>query len=316
MSQRTASPARITVVGDALIDELRDPTGSREFVGGAALNVAVGLALLGEQATLVAMLGDDEPAAHIRSFLDDFNVRLVASPSEHGTSRAVSIRTDGEPRYEFNEAAQRRRLSFDDATRAALADADLVVVSCFPFDDDEQVGLLLDAIERPEHRLIVDGNPRSGMMHDRDRFLANFERVAARSLLVKVGDEDAALLLGAPLGEFVRRLQLDPATTEAATRADGPAVLATAGRDGASVHHGDLEVETGIVDLPGAVVDTMGAGDATLSAIVHHIAADGMPSTAADWSSALGEAMTIAAATVRHEGALLRTGVVSPQLGS
>ena len=34
---------RVVVVGDALIDELRDDRGVREFVGGAALNVAVGL---------------------------------------------------------------------------------------------------------------------------------------------------------------------------------------------------------------------------------------------------------------------------------
>lgn len=325
MPQRSASPARIAVVGDALIDELRDPTGSREFVGGAALNVAVGLALLGERATLVAMLGDDEPATRIRSFLGDFDVELVESPSAHGTSRAVSDRTDGEPRYEFNQAAQQRRLRFDDATRAALDEADLVVVSCYPFDDDEQVALLLDAIRDPERRLVVDGNPRSGMLHDRARFLANFERVAARSLLVKVGDEDAALLLDAPLDEFVRRLRAAPPEPSAvpsvggpaaSSEHAGPAVLATAGRLGASVHHGDLEVQAGIVDLPGPVVDTMGAGDATLSAIVHHIAADGLPADAREWSEALREAMTIAAATVRHEGALLRTGVVSPQLGS
>ncbi|MBM7503032.1 carbohydrate kinase family protein [Agromyces aurantiacus] len=309
MPQPSDSPARITVVGDALIDELRDPTGSREFVGGAALNVAVGLALLGEDATLVAMLGDDEPAERIRAFLDDYRVRLVASPSEHGTSRAVSIRTDGEPRYEFNEAAQRRRLRFDDATRAALDEADLVVVSCYPFDDDEQVDLLLDAIRDPERRLVVDGNPRSGMLHDRDRFLVSFERVAARSLLVKVGDEDAELLLGAPLEEFVRRLRSGDA-------ASGPAVLATAGRRGAALHHAGIDVRADIVELPGPVVDTMGAGDATLSAIVHHIAVHGVPTSAPEWSEALGEAMTIAAATVRHEGALLRTGIVPPRVGS
>lgn len=307
----STSRARISVVGDALIDELRDPSGAREFVGGAALNVAVGLALLGDDATLIAMVGDDEPAERIRAFLDDYGVRLVASPSQHGTSRAVSIRTDGEPRYEFNEAAQHRQLRFDDDTRAALADADLVVVSCYPFDDDEQVDLLLAAIEGPEHRLIVDGNPRSGMLHDRDRFLANFERVAARSLLVKVGDEDADLLLGAPLDEFVARLG-GGGSTDAA----GPAVLATAGRHGASLHHRGIEVHADIVQLDGPVVDTMGAGDATLAAVVHRIAADGVPADAEAWSRALGEAMGIAAATVRHEGALLRTGVASLQIGS
>ncbi len=132
MTDPTPSARRITVVGDALIDELRDAHGSREFVGGAALNVAVGLSLLGEDVTLVAMLGDDEPAQRIRSYLRDYGVRLVESPSAHGTSRAVSDRTDGEPRYEFNEAARRRGIRFDTAARAALDDADLVVVELLP----------------------------------------------------------------------------------------------------------------------------------------------------------------------------------------
>lgn len=298
MTDPTRSPRRVAVVGDALIDELRDEHGSREFVGGAALNVAVGLALLGEDVTLVAMLGDDEPADRIRAFLHDYGVHLVESPSPYGTSRAVSDRSEGgEPRYEFNDAAKRRTLRFDVATRAALDDADLVVVSCYPFDDDAQVASLVGAIERPGDRLIVDGNPRSGMMADRERFLANFEAFAARSLLVKIGDEDAELLLDDTLDAFVERLRDD---------APDAAILATAGRHGATVHAGGDVVHADIVALPGPVVDTMGAGDATLSAIVHHIATQGVPETADAWAATLGEAMTIAAATVRHEGALLR----------
>ncbi|MEF3402929.1 PfkB family carbohydrate kinase [Agromyces sp. CCNWLW203] len=288
--------ARITVIGDALIDELRDPRGAREFIGGAALNVAVGLALLGERATLVAMLGDDEPATRIRAYLRDYGVRLVESPSESGTSRAVSDRTDGEPRYEFNEAAQRRRIRFDDATLAAIGEADLVVVSCFPFDDAEQYAELVAAIADPERRVIVDGNPRAGMLADRARFLANFEDFASRALLVKVGDEDAELLLGGSLDEFVARLRA----------AGAAAVLATAGRDGARLHRDERPVHAHIVPLPGPVVDTMGAGDATLAAMVRRIAVDGLPTTNAAWARALHEAMVIAAATVRHEGALLR----------
>ncbi|WP_353828774.1 carbohydrate kinase family protein [Agromyces sp. SYSU T0242] len=303
-----AGAARITVVGDALIDELRDPSGSKEFVGGAALNVAVGLALLGQDVTLVAMVGDDEPGDRIRAFLADYGVRLVGSPSPHGSSRAVSDRSDGgEPRYVFNEAAQQRRLDFGAATREALEDADLVVVSCYPFDDDEQVDALLSAVADPERRLVVDGNPRAGMMHDRARFLENFERTAARSLLVKAGDEDAELLAGETLDAFVRRLRGDAAH---------PAVVATAGRAGAAVHAGDLDVHADIVLLPGPVVDTMGAGDATLAAIVDRIAADGVPGSAEAWSAALERAMTIAAATVRHEGALLRTGEPPTAFGS
>lgn len=295
-SQHSAPPRRITVIGDALIDELRDPGGSREFVGGAALNVAVGLSRLGEHVTLVAMLGDDEPAGRIRSYLRDYGVRLVESPSPLGTARAISDRRDGEPRYEFNEAARRRGIRFDDATRAAIDEADLVVVSCFPFDDAEQYAGLVAAIDRPELRVIVDGNPRAGMLADRAGFLADFEDFASRALLVKVGDEDAALLLDDSLGAFVERLRA----------AGAGAVLATAGRDGATLHFDDRTVDAAIVPLPGRVVDTMGAGDATLAAIVRRIAADGLPATAKAWAHALHESMVIAAATVRHEGALLR----------
>jgi fructokinase len=298
MTPPPAPSTRITVVGDALIDELRDPSGSREFVGGAALNVAVGLALLGEDVTLVAMLGDDEAATHIRAYLRDYGVRLVESPSALGTSRAISDRTDGEPRYEFNEAARHRGIRFDAATRAAFDDADLVVVSCFPFDDAAQYGALVSAIGRPEHRVVVDGNPRAGMLADRAAFLANFEDFASRALLAKVGDEDADLLLGDTLDAFVGRLRPAP---------DGrAAILATAGRDGATVHDGPTTVHADIVALPGPIVDTMGAGDATLSAVVHHIAQHGVPQSTDAWTAALHEAMTIAAATVRHEGALLR----------
>jgi fructokinase len=282
-SGESPTARRITVVGDALIDELRDEHGSREFVGGAALNVAVGLRVLGEDVTLVAMLGDDEPAERIRAYLRDYGVRLVESPSAHGTSRAISDRTDGEPRYEFNEAAKRRGIRFDDATRGALDAADLVVVSCYPFDDGSQYAALLDAVARPEQRLVVDGNPRAGMLADREAFLANFEDLAGRSLLVKVGDEDAELLLGDSLDEFVRRLGgegvHDGTAGGAGARAGGGAILATAGRAGADLHADGSSVHADIVTLPGPVVDTMGAGDATLSAVVHHIAANGVPQT-------------------------------------
>jgi fructokinase len=314
-------PRRIAVLGDALIDELRGPSGTREFIGGAALNVAVGLSLLGQDVTLLAMVGDDEAGRRIREYLDDYRVRLVASPSPLGTSRAISDRTDGgEPRYEFNAAAQARRLAFDSDARAALDDADLIVVSCFPFDDAEQTAALRAAVASPRQRLVIDGNPRSGMMRDREAFLRGFEQLASQSLLVKVGDEDATLLLDAPLPAFVARLRGADASSRAGapapTDASGPAVLATAGRDGATVHHGSIEVHAGIVDLPGAIVDTMGAGDATLSAVVHRIAVDGVPITDAAWSAALEEAMTIAAATVRHEGALLRRPPDGPVLAS
>lgn len=287
----------VVVVGDALIDELRDDHGVREFVGGAALNVAVGLARLGVPATLVAMLGDDEPASRVRRYLADFGVELLATPSLLGTARAVSTRSGaGEPVYEFNEASQRRRIRFGEAERQAFADADLVVVSCFAFDDAEQAAELAEAIAGAEAPVAVDPNPRTGMMHDKDEFVRGFEALAAGAVLVKVGEDDAALLYDDRLDALRARL----------INLGARAVLATEGAAGATIEAGDVVVTRPISNLPGRIVDTMGAGDAAFAATIAALVA-GSPESAEEWDTVLVSAMDAAAATCRFEGALLRT---------
>lgn len=287
---------RIVVIGDALIDELRDDTGVREFVGGAALNVAVGLSRLGVATTLIAMVGDDKAGAHIRSYLADYGVGLLATPSPLGSSRAVSTRSaGGEPVYAFNEAARARRIRFGQAERRAIADAAMVVVSCFPFDDAPQTADLSAAVAAASTALVVDPNPRAGMLHDRDAFVRGFERVAAGSTLVKVGEDDAALLYRGSLDDLRARL----------TDGGAGVVLATYGAGGAAIDAGDDTVTRPVSHLPGPIIDTMGAGDAVLAATVS-LLRDRMPADADEWGAVLERAMDVAAATCRFEGALLR----------
>lgn len=285
---------RVAVVGDALIDELRDDGGRREFVGGAALNVAVGLSWLGVPSTLVAMVGDDEDGARVRAYLADFGVELIATPSPHGTARATSVRTGGgEPTYVFNEASQRRRIRFGAREAEAFAEAPIVVVSCMALDDEEQVAEFEAALAGA--RLAIDPNPRTGMMHDAGRFAAAFERLARQSALVKVGDDDARLLYQDSIDALRERVVGWGAL----------AVLATAGGAGASLESGDVVVRRPISQLPGRIVDTMGAGDAAFAAVIAGLI-DDVPRGSAEWDALLGEAMDAAAATCRFEGALLR----------
>lgn len=287
---------RVVVIGDALIDELRDDDGVREFAGGAALNVAVGLARLGHPTTLIAMVGHDEPGSRIRTYLDDFGVELLDSPSPHGSSRAVSTRSaGGEPTYVFNEAAWNRRVRFGEAERDAIASAAVTVVSCFPFDDEEQTAELADAVSAASGLLAVDPNPRLGMLHDRARFVAGFERLAADADLVKVGDDDAELLYAAPLDDV----------RDALRDAGAVAVLTTRGAQGAGVVTATVALERPIASAPGPIVDTMGAGDAVLSAAVASLLAD-RPTDEREWAALVDRAMEVAAATCRFEGALLR----------
>lgn len=287
----------VVVVGDALIDELRDDRGVREFVGGAALNVAVGLSRLGVAATLIATVGDDEPASRIRQYLADYGVELVATPSLLGTARAVSTRSGGgEPTYEFNEAAKQRRIRFGEREREAMAKADLVAVSCFAFDDDEQTAELAEAVAAAGVPVAVDPNPRTGMLRDRDAFVRGFERLASRATLVKVGEDDATLLYRERLDALRARL-ID---------LGAEAVLATEGAAGATIEAGGTVVTEPISDLPGRIVDTMGAGDAAFAAALAALV-DGTPAGHDEWQGVLRSAMDMAAATCRFEGALLRT---------
>lgn len=293
--ESTPKPPSVVVIGDALIDEIRDDAGVRELVGGAALNVAVGLKRLGLPTTLIAMVGDDEPGEHIRQYLDDHDVRLISSAAPHGSSRAVVQRgAGGEPTYVFNEAAQRRSIHFSGDARAAIAEADLVVVSCFPFDVPKEVDALIDATRGA--RLAIDPNPRAGMLTDREEFVRGFERLAPGAAVVKVGADDASLLYDGDLDALRARLR-------AAGRG---AVLATAGSAGATLESDAGIVTSAIAALPGRIVDTVGAGDATLAAVAAGLVLDA-PSGLEAWRSLLERAMDVAAATCRAEGGLLRT---------
>ncbi|MDF2561685.1 MAG: hypothetical protein K0R99_3131 [Microbacterium sp.] len=134
------------------------------------------------------------------------------------------------------------------------------------------------------------------MLRDRVEFVRGFERLAASAAVVKVGADDAAVLYDGDLDALRTRLR----------EIGAAAVLATAGADGAV-----LDVEAGIVSapitpLPGAVVDTVGAGDATLAAVAEGLIS-ASPAALGEWRVLLLRAMDIAAATCRAEGGLLRT---------
>lgn len=293
---------RVAVLGDALIDELRTDDGSTDHVGGAGLNVAVGLSRLGVPTTLLASVGDDADGDSIRAFLADHGVELIATVNPLGTGRAVSLRVDGEPTYVFTDAAVARGLDFSAEQLTALEAAPLVAVSSYPFDDSVLTERLLDVVGTTPSRLVVDPNPRPGFLPGGDAqaaaFGAGFARVAAACLLVKVGDDDAALVADGGLSDW----------QEALLAAGAGGVLATRGSDGASLQlAGRPELRRGISAAEGEVVDTMGAGDATFAAIVSSLLVDRREPGSVDWADALERAMDVAAATVRAPGALLRS---------
>lgn len=290
----TAAP--VAVIGDILIDEMNGPFGSAEAPGGSALNVAVGMAVLGVPVTLIGMVGDDSAGTTLRNHLTQHGVALVATAAPLGTGRAISDRTHGEPVYSFNDASRNRTLRLDDGAARALDAARLVVVSGFPFDDAAEVAVLSAACAGK--RLIVDANPRAGMMRDRAAFATAFTRMAASCELVKLGDEDAALLFGETAEQAGERL-----LSQVGART---AVLATMGARGATVMTASGSISVPIVDDDRPVVDTLGAGDAVFATVAAELAQRAVPATSGGWAALLQTAMRVAAETIRYPGGLLR----------
>lgn len=282
---------RVAVVGDALVDIVD----GRDVPGGAALNVATGLARLGDDVDLVAMVADDGPGRLLRAQCERHGVRLVATEAPHGTATATATRVGDTMRYDFNEAGRRR---FVDVASAlpTLDAADLVVVSCLAFEDPAQAGPLLD-IRDPERRLVLDPNPRPGYLPTADavlRFGVAVELAASRSRLVKIGDEDAHLVWGKDVHAVAARL----------TDAGVPTVLVTEGPRGATAYTPTGRIHAPIHPMREPIVDTIGAGDATIAAVAAALA-DGEIDDEL-WSDVLFDAMRIAAATCRVEGGLLQ----------
>ncbi|TPW91190.1 hypothetical protein FJ656_36080, partial [Schumannella luteola] len=156
-----------------------------------------------------------------------------------------------------------------------------------------QTALLTQAVEgRPF--VAVDPNPRTGLLHDADAFRDALEAFGGTAQLIKLGDDDTRLLWGEPVADVAPRLL-----------SRYPYVLATEGGDGASIRIGDARWRHPTLATPDAVVDTMGAGDAVFASVLAELAGTAIPDI--EWYDALGRAMAIAAATIAHPGALLRT---------
>ena len=80
-------------------------------------------------------------------------------------------------------------------------------------------------------------------------------------------------------------------------------LVLTHGAGGASLHtRSGITVSVPIAAATGPVVDTMGAGDATLATVIASIVRKGMPESTDGWRAYLTQAMKVAAATCTKAG--------------
>jgi fructokinase len=292
----TAKPSVVSI-GDGIIDAVELSPGSIEHhSGGAALNLAVGLARLGLSAQLVTRFGADRYGFLIDRCLREEGVGIFNPLNVDFTGVALSRRVNGEPVYEFNPVMFRRRIAFTDNVIAAIAGAAAVAANSFPFDDAAQSDALVTAFSQAKGLTVVDPNPRPRLIADMAAYRDGAENAMRVARLVKLSDEDIGFLYGDRKSAIERLFDLGVET-----------LLLTHGKDGASLHtRAGLSVAVPIAIQVKPIIDTMGAGDATLATVIAFILREDMPQNAGRWRDCLEEAMRVAAATCAHAGGALQ----------
>ena len=241
------------MVGEALTDIIRTPSGEREHPGGSPANVALGLARLGLQTFFLTAIAPDPRGQAIAAKLAASGVALLPeSWSLHRTSTAAAeIGDDGSAAYTFD-------IAWDIPGRIDLPPVrHLHVGSISAFLDPGAARvetLVVDLAARAT--VSFDPNIRPALVGDRDAALSRFQRLASLADLVKLSDEDAAFLYP----------DLGPDEAAKTVAALGPVVAVTKGADGSMLVAGTLTVE--VEPVIASVSDTVGAGDSYMSALL------------------------------------------------
>ncbi len=282
----------IAVIGEALIDFV--PAGPGLFAaapGGSPANVAVGLARLGAPARMLARLADDPLGRIVRAHLEANGVDLAhAARAAEPTSLAiVALGPDGGPAYDFRVAGT-ADWQWRDAELAGALEGGVAALHTGSLAATTQPGAdaiaRLIARARPQATISYDPNCRPLLMGEPEQVRGRIEALVAQADVVKVSSEDLAWLLPGRAPEQVLE----------DWQALGPAlVVVTLGPDGA-VARGHA---AGLLRRPGrrvAVVDTVGAGDSFMSALLAGLRARGLLGAARRDALAAADAATLAAA--------------------
>lgn len=293
------------VCGEALWDLFAEETGDdltfRARIGGSPFNVAVGLARLGTGAALMTGLSTDRLGARLDAALAREGVSrdLLARTPRPTTLSLVDIAEDGGPSYVFyGDGAADRAVDTapqfrDEVWGVHMGSFSLMVQ---PVGDT----LLAMAAREAGRRLVtLDPNVRLNVEPDADIWRNRIGAFASHADLIKVSAEDLGLLWPGA----------DPAAIAEGWRAGGAAlVVVTRGGDGAEAFG-----PFGRIAVPGRpvqVVDTVGAGDSFMAALIAGLDARGARTraalsalTAADAEALLQGAARAAAITCGRRGA-------------
>jgi fructokinase len=259
----------VAVAGEVVIDLV--PAGGdgllRAAPGGSPANVAVGLTRLGVSTRLLARLSDDAMGRRLRQHLEANGLTLdhVVRAREPTSLAIVSVGADGLVDYDFRVDGT-ADWQWSDEELAGATDGSVVAlhVGSLAMTMEPGASALRRLVERVRSEVIItfDPNVRPALMGPRDDVVGRVEALVGLADVVKASAEDLAWLCPHEPPDAVAQRWL----------AAGPAlVVVTLGPEG-SLAAGSAAGTVRRPAVPISVVDTVGAGDAFMAALIAGLA--------------------------------------------
>ena len=288
----------IVCCGEALVDVL-DGDERRSVPGGGPMNAAVAAARLGAPSAFVGRVSTDAGGELIWKHLQRNQVNVRASErGPEATARAIISLTPN-PSFRF-EGSNTADTALGSADLAALGPGPHIVHGgTLGMFRGRTADVLASLAERHDGLVSLDPNVRPAIIEDRDRWDRFHERWLGVCDLYRASDEDLEWI-------WPGRAAEDCAAELLAGRI--ATVIITRGGHGVTVYtaEGQLEVAAPQVD----VVDTVGAGDAFVGAVLaslwERLGADRTAFAALDlrqWRAIAERAAVAAALTCTRAGA-------------
>ena len=303
---------KILCIGEALIDMICTDKGKplsegENFLkkpGGAPTNVAAAIAALGGDVELAAKVGKDPFGQHLVDVMDSFGVStkwMLQDENFFTTFAFVSLMENGERDFYFNRGADGQ------LNRAEVDAIDLKEFSIIHFGSATAflTGPLQIAYQSLLQRSLLqeifisfDPNYRSLLFqHDQRSFIDQSWNFMDACHFFKVSDEEAMMLTS--------RSTVTDAANDLLSRSNSVFAI-TIGKDGAMLGiNGKTKVIPGIKIKP---VDTTGAGDAFVGAVLYQLEGRSLPEirsmTLPDWEKIVINGNKAGARTCEYMGAM------------
>lgn len=303
---------KILCIGEALIDMICTDKGQtlsagEHFLkkpGGAPTNVAAAIAALGGEVELVAKVGNDPFGKQLIQVMDSFGVstKWMILDEDHFTTFAfVSLMEDGERDFVFNRGAD------GELTREEVDAIDLTDVSIIHFGSATGFlpgplqaayqGLLQKALQKnifisfdPNYRHLLFKNDIQSFIDQSWNFLHACQ-------FCKLSDEEAILITGTNT--------VTDATTQLLEKTKAVFTI-TLGKEGTLL--GFNGTTTIVTSIPIKPVDTTGAGDAFVGAVLYQLSDKALPAiqslTLNDWKHIVSNGNKAGARTCEYLGAI------------